>query len=1156
MNRLLFPLVPLILIFILSLCQTAVADSPILFTENKGQWEKDILYRVQTPGGFLILKKHALLYVLYDTKNLPDRHASSHQASPEPSARQPENNMILAHGVEVAFENASHEVNIIAENPVVTKFNYFLGNNPDHWASDVSGYTEIVYNNIYDGINFRIFGYESVLKYEFIVNPGADPAKIKMHYQDASQIKINDKGQLEIHTEAGMIKEAAPFSYQTTGSKKTEVTSSYQLNGNHLTFQLGKNYDQSRTLIIDPELIFSTFSGSLADNWGHTATYDDLGNLYSAGTVFDVGFPATRGVYQVNFASIVDVGILKFSSDGRTLLYATYLGGNNTDLPNSMIVNKKGELLVFGTTSSTNFSTSPNAFQKNFAGGTNTTPISGLVMSNGTDIFVSKLSSDGRTLLASTYVGGRGNDGLSATQFFEIRNYGDSFRGEIIVDQADQVWVTTSTSSNNFPLRSPSQTELLGNQDAVVFQLSDDLSELMWSTYFGGSKSDAANSIKVTKDNQVYITGQTRSPDLDKTTGTVKDNLSGGEDGYVAHFANRQLQKVSYLGTSEADGAYLVDLDPAGNVHVLGLSKGKYPITSGTYTSGAGQFIHALNPTLTQTIFSTTIGSSSVYPDISPTAFLVNDCGNIYIAGWGGDVNIQNGDNIYSTSRGLPITTDALQNTTSNHNFYIAILEAGAKSLLYGTYFGSSAAQNPVNERGDHVDGGTSRFDKNGVIYHATCACGGSRFPTTPQAWSNTNRSTNCNIAAFKIDIDHLKAAFDVYEGSKKDVVEGCAPLDLKFVNQSYGGDNYIWEINGNGISRDEVQASHKFDKAGEYEVKLRAFNRLTCTREDVATRVIKVVEMQTKVSADTTVCSNHNVMLSASGGDEYIWTPASSLNNGLIANPIAKVSKTTVFSVEIKNNAGCSVKKDIKVTIDNNKPDFGTSPDIAMCPDGKVTLQAFGNASKFQWFKEGQLIATGRNQLEVSPEVTTVYEVIGEYPDQCNPVAKIQVTVDRTFLPEFDIKRVSYNCNEYPTYQFVNHTNQAKTYHWDIGDGHTHGTRDLDDIRYNQHGAYIITLTTTSENGCSMSKSKSFNVEPILEIPNVITPNGDGKNDTFVIPLQGVKVEIYNRWGLQLLSTTDYQNNWGNGIVNGTYFYEVITPGGTQCKGWIQVLE
>lgn len=1156
MNKPLSPLVPLLLLFFLAFSHLVQADSPVFFTDNKGQWEKDILYRVQTPGGFIFLKKNSLLHVRYDTKNLPDRHASSHQASTIDIARQPDQNTVLAHGVEVIFENANPTVEISGNQPIITKFNYFLGNNPENWASEVSAFTEVIYKDIYKGIDFRIFGYQSVLKYEFIVSPGADPSLIKMHYHDANNLLINDKGQLEIHTVAGVIKEAAPFSFQESGNKKTEVSSKYRLSGNQLSFHLTDNYDKTQPLIIDPELIFSTFSGSLADNWGHTATYDEQGNLYSAGTVFDVGFPATRGVYQVSFASIVDVGILKFSPDGTTLLYATYLGGNNTDLPNSLIVNKKGELLVFGTTSSTNFSTSSNAFQKSFAGGVNTTPISGLVMSNGTDIFVSKFSSDGRALLASTYVGGRGNDGLSATQFFEIRNYGDSFRGEIIVDQSDNVWITTSTGSNNFPLKSPAQSELNGNQDAVVFQLSDDLSELLWSTYFGGSKSDAANSIKVSKDNQVYITGQTRSPDLEKTDGAVKANLSGGEDGFVAHFSNQKLQKVSYLGTAEADGAYLIDLDPAGNVHVLGLSKGKYPVTSGVYNSGNGQFVHALNPTLTNTVFSTTIGSNSPYPDISPTAFLVNDCGNIYIAGWGGDVNIQNGDNIFSTTRGLPITSDALQKTTSNHNFYIAILEAGAKSLLYGTYFGSSATQNPASERGDHVDGGTSRFDKNGVIYHATCACGGSRFPTTPQAWSKTNRSTNCNIAAFKIDIDHLKAAFDVYEGSKKDVVEGCAPLDLRFVNQSYGGDNYIWEINGNGISREEVEARHTFEKAGVYEVKLRAFNRLTCTREDIATRIIRVEEMDTKVSADTTVCSNHNVMLSASGGDEYIWTPASALNNAQISNPIAKVSKTTVFNVEIKSKAGCSVKKNVTVTIDNNKPDFGTSPDLSMCPEQKITLQAFGNAQNFKWFQGGNLIATGKNQLEVSPQHTTVYEVIGEYADQCNPVGEIKVTVDRDFIPEFEVQRLSYNCNENPTYQFVNLTDNAKTYHWDIGNGHSHNVRDLSDIQYNQSGSYVITLTTTNDQGCSMSKSKTFNVEPKLEIPNVITPNGDGKNDTFIVPLQGARLEIYNRWGLQLLSTSDYRNDWGKGVPNGTYFYEIITPVGTSCKGWIQVIE
>src|SRR5690606_674667 len=139
--------------------------------------------------------------------------------------------------------------------------------------------------------------------------------------------------------------------------------------------------------------------------------------------------------------------------------------------------------------------------------------------------------------------------------------------------------------------------------------------------------------------------------------------------------------------------------------------------------AGSGQFIHALDSTLSKTIFSTVIGSRRGTPDISPTALLVNECGNIYLAGWGGAVNVRTNHNVSSNTNGLPVTSDALRRTTNGNNFCTAILGAGAESLLYATYFGNTTPTDPNDIRGDHVDGGTSRFDENGVIYHATCAC-------------------------------------------------------------------------------------------------------------------------------------------------------------------------------------------------------------------------------------------------------------------------------------------------------------------------------------------------------------------------------------------------------------------------------------------------
>lgn len=399
--------------------------------------------------------------------------------------------------------------------------------------------------------------------------------------------------------------------------------------------------------------------------------------------------------------------------------------------------------------------------------------------------------------------------------------------------------VVSTTNSPNFPIVNSLQNKLGGRQDGILSKFSSDLNSLIVSTYVGGNEYDATFSVKLALNEDIYVTGITQSTNLAVHATAFQSKLNGTEDAFIARFSADKLTGMTYLGTDKADGAYLLDLDQSGNVYVYGLSQGNYPVSSGVYSNAeSGQFIHELDGNLSKSVFSTVIGSGRGTPDISPTAFLVNECGNIYIAGWGGNVNYGTGHNLASSTVGLKVTQDAIQTVTNGNNFYIAILETGAKTLLYATYFGNTSHN--TNISGDHVDGGTSRFDKNGVIYHATCACGGSNFPVTPQAWSKTNNSPNCNNAAFKIDIDRLKADFDVYEGTTKNVLRGCAPLSLSFVNTSEGGVDYIWEVQGNTISREGEQAEYIFKTPGEYTVTLKAYNRLTCKRVDIAQKPLQ----------------------------------------------------------------------------------------------------------------------------------------------------------------------------------------------------------------------------------------------------------------------------------------------------------------------------
>ncbi|MCF2493786.1 DUF7948 domain-containing protein [Dyadobacter chenhuakuii] len=1144
---------PVVLIFVFLTCIMGnCLAAGMHFIENRGQWESDILFRTEIPGGFLFLKKQSLVYVLYDAAQVSANHGKKPVASN--GAREVEKS-IAAHGVEVRFIGASANVKYAANAPIETGFNYFLGKEEAHWAGNVKGFQEVIYKNIYEGIDMRVYLHQFKLKYEFIVHPQADPSQIRMKYNGAEQVSVNETGQIVVKTSIGQFKEAEPYSFQQINARTTEVSSKFLLSAdNVVTFSIPKAYNKSEKLTIDPELIFSTYSGSVADNWGHTATYDDEGNLYSGGTVFGANFPATVGAFQTKFEGLVDVSIMKFTPDGSKLIYATFLGGSQTDIPSSLIVNSKKELLILGTTSSKNFPTRTGAFQTTFGGGTKIIPISGLDLDNGSDIFVAKMSADGKQLAASTFAGGSGNDGVSMSDLATIRNYGDAFRGEIGVDKEDNVFIVSSTNSANFPLKNPVQDKFAGVQDGVVLKFNAGLNNLLWGTFVGGNEWDAAYSLKVSAAGDIYVAGITQSKNLPTTASSYQKALNGTEDGFVARYVNDKLAGTTYLGTANQDGAYLLDLDAANNVYVYGLTNGPYPVSKGVYQNAkSGQFVHALDGALSKTIFSTVIGSGRGVPDISPTAFLVSECGNIYLAGWGGNVNSSTGNNVNSTTNNMVVTDDAIQSLTNGNNFYIAILEQNAKSLLYATYFGSRDRSGQV--QGDHVDGGTSRFDKNGTIYHATCACGGSSFPATPQAWSKTNNSENCNNAAFKIDIDRLKADFDVYSGSTKDVLRGCAPLSLSFVNTSEGGVDYIWDVGGSTFSREEDQSEYTFTKPGEYTVTLKAYNRLSCKRMDVAQKKIIVETLNSKIKADTTVCENTKLQLWASGGTQYKWSPATGMDNASIAMPSVTIREDAEFSVEISNASGCKVTEKMKVSVDK-KTDFIDMPDVEVCAGATVVLSVSGDGTKYRWLATEGLEETIGKTVTVKPQKTTNYTIEGTYADGCRPVREITVKVDRAHEPIFEINQSGGACNAPFSYSLSNQTKNAQRYEWNLGTGNTITDPEINEYIYETPGEYTVTLTAYNSAGCALTASKKITASPPFTLANVITPNGDGKNDLFIVPVLPASLEVFNRWGKSVYKTADYKNDWGKGIGNGTYFYVVDTPQGNHCKGWVEVLE
>ena len=375
------------------------------------------------------------------------------------------------------------------------------------------------------------------------------------------------------------------------------------------------------------------------------------------------------------------------------------------------------------------------------------------------------------------------------------RNYGDQNRGEVNIDNANNIYVASCTMSSDFPVTNGAfQTTFGGTQDGCVFKLNSDCSQLIWCTYLGGSNDDACYTLDLGPAGSVYVGGGTMSTNFPTTFSVINTAYIGGNfDGFVARLnsTGSVLLASTYVGTSGDDQVYCVKLDNDSNVYYMGQTNGQFPVISAPYSNpNSGQFIVKIKPSLDSIFYSTVFGNGDSVPNISPTAFLVDTCQNVYVAGWGTSNSEFTSyfSPIYANPMyNMPLTPDAFQTTTDGTDFYFFVLAKDAQSQLFGSYFGG-------NGYIDHVDGGTSRFDKRGVMYEAICAgCGGNSLtPTTPGAWSNTNDSWNCNELGLKIAFNLGGPEVSVNAFPR---ATGCVPLNVQF--QSNGSDVlfYYWSL-------------------------------------------------------------------------------------------------------------------------------------------------------------------------------------------------------------------------------------------------------------------------------------------------------------------------------------------------------------------------
>ncbi len=835
------------------------------FIRNDNQWHENIVYQTGFSGTFngLFLERNRLTYQVYDQDALSDLHALKDAENPEP---------IKGHSYHVNFKN-SLDANIAAVNLGKEKYNYFIGNDKSKWASNVPAASEVLYQGIYDKTDLRIFRQNGEIKYEFILAPHANPADIVMEYEGADKVELVN-GQLKVYTSAAIISELAPYTYQIIDGKEREVSSRYVLKDNELSFEISDNYDHNLPLVIDPTVVAATLSGhnvsGSAGVFGHTACFDSEGNIYAGGLAFGAGYATTTGSFDFTFNGGEDIVISKYNPTGTNLIYATYIGGDGDDFPHSIITDFSQRLYIYGSSNSNDYPTTASAYQQNIAG--------------NSDIIITVLESDGSSLVGSTHVGGTQDDGVNNS--FQNKNYGDDYRGEIILDSENNVYVSSGTQSANFPIvngfdNTFTDDSSSSSQDGVVLKMNSDLSLLYWSTFLGGSDPDFAMGMRLDDDNNVYVTGFAGDSTFPTTPGTVSSAWpGGGENAFVVKIDKNgdELLLGTFWGSSDGEEhGYFLDIDEENNVHIYGQTTGTMPITPGVFSSqvGSPQFISALSSGLDEVVYSTVIGEGSggagydflnSNVDFVPVAFMVDKCNNIYFSGYGASDN-------------LPTTAGSFYN--QGNSFYLGVLEPNAAALSFGTYYG----------RSNHVDGGTSRFDKSGTVYQAVCSCtnsGNFAMNTNADAFETDMPNSTCDVGVFKIDfeVETVTAAGVIMEsGTNVITSSGCAPFNVDFVYTGQDGTGFYWNF-GDGDDSTLENPSHVYQNAGSYPVFLVVDNPFTCNQIDTVYLQVDVLD-NTDFSVDTSFCDGSDLILDASVQNAtYLWQDGFTGSTRVVSEP------------------------------------------------------------------------------------------------------------------------------------------------------------------------------------------------------------------------------------------------------------------------------
>lgn len=641
--------------------------------------------------------------------------------------------------------NASPRVE--ADTQIAGHSNYLIGRDANKWVRDVNQFARVNYHGIYPGIDLTFYGQQRQLEFDFLVAPGAQPKSIALGIEGAKNLRTDASGDLVLSSAAGDLRLHKPVAYQQQGDTRQPVDARFVIKGTEVAFALG-DYDTTRELVIDPSFLYSTYLGAGAEDDGYAIAVDNTGAAYVTGQTSSPGFPTPNGNHlpapNNALQGTSDAFVTKFSADGATLVYSTFLGGTGVDSGNAIALDGANQAYVVGTTNSNDF---PGV------GATAAQPSSG----GGNDAFVAVLNATGNGLVYASYIGG-GSDEI----------------GYAVAVDSTGIYVAGSTASNDFPVASALQGSFQGGTgntptDGFVEKIDFPATgALVFASYLGGSGNDLATGIAVDANHVMYVTGDTQSTNFPfqgiagwanaNQCGTDGNcNSSGGspkDDSFVSAIslsgALATFVYSHYLGGSAFDVGNQIAVDSTG-AYVVGItSSSDFPTTASAFQKslGAGSgvsnaYIAKVNPTGTALVFSTYLGGGGTD---NALGVAIDGSQNVYITG-------------STTSNNFPTQSPFQGSLGGNSDAFVTELASSGASLVFSTYLGGHGEE-------DHFLAGIA-VDGSKNIY-VTGDTNSSDFPVTGNAFKQkyTNSCSSPCRDAFVVKYSPLPPGFTVSVGA------------------------------------------------------------------------------------------------------------------------------------------------------------------------------------------------------------------------------------------------------------------------------------------------------------------------------------------------------------------------------------------------------